>query len=288
MGSTVGTDYQNASSATYVAWNWKAGGAPTADNDNTTGAMDANSVSLNGSLQAAYTPEGSPSIYPSKMSINTTNNLSIIEYTGTGSAATLPHGLGVKPSMILIKKTNAADSWAVWAKDLAGDSTDNAVKLDTSAGYVSGDSWWNGTDPTTSLIHIGTNGATNGSTDTFICYVFADTEGYLKAGNYNGNGDNDGTFVYTGFRPMWIMTKCSTETASWLMTDSVRFPYNVTEDPLFANENSAETNSSTYAVDILSNGFKCRGVNNNTNNSSGDPYVYLAFAESPFKYSNAR
>jgi hypothetical protein len=84
------------------------------------------------------------------------------------------------------------------------------------------------------------------------------------------------------------MSKCTVGSASWLMTDSVRFPYNVTEDPLFANESSAETNSSTYAIDILSNGFKCRGVNNNTNNSSGDSYIYLAFAESPLKYSRGR
>jgi len=258
-GFTVGDDVVvNTSTEDYASWNWKAGGTAASNTDGT---------------------------ITSSVSANPTAGFSIVSYTGNETTAqTVGHGLSSAPELVIIKARNNTTEWAVGSDELTSWSyylylNDSRAEVSTSTVF--------GNAPSASVFKINDATASNGAYN-FIAYCFHSVEGYSKVGSYVGNGDNDGTFVYTGFRPMWVMAKCSDQSGSWLMTDSVRFPYNVTEDPLFANENSAETNSSTYAIDILSNGFKCRGVNNNTNNSSDDTYIYLAFAESPFKYSNAR
>ncbi|MDP6770015.1 MAG: LamG domain-containing protein, partial [Anaerolineales bacterium] len=256
-GFTVGDDVVvNTSTENYASWNWKAGGTASSNTDGT---------------------------ITSSVSANTDAGFSIVSYTGNGtSGATVGHGLSETPECIITKNRNSTQYWIVQHSGLSGVTYNMYLQ---GADSQQNESQYTGKSSTTLTL----NGASvNTNTNTYISYCFHSVDGYSKVGSYTGNGDNDGTFVYTGFRPMWVMAKCSNASASWLMTDSVRFPYNVTDDPLFANESSAETNSSTYAIDILSNGFKCRGVNNNTNNSSNDTYIYLAFAESPFKTANAR
>jgi hypothetical protein len=249
------------SGRTYVAWNWKAGGTASSNTD--------------GSIT-------------SSVSATTTAGFSIVSYTGNGtSPSTIGHGLSVAPEMVMVKnRTTAAENWVVSVGNVTGTNGDFLI-LNLTSAVIAGTSQFS-SQPGSSVFTVTDAANVNTNTSNYIAYCFHSVEGYSKVGSYTGNGVNDGTFVYTGFRPMWVMAKCSDGSASWLMTDSVRFPYNVTDDPLFANETSAETNSSTYAIDILSNGFKCRGVNNDTNNSSGNVYIYLAFAESPFKTSNAR
>jgi len=264
-GFSLGTGSQdNNSGQTYVAWNWKAGGTAVSNTDGT---------------------------ITSSVSANTTAGFSIVSFDGNGtSGATVGHGLSQAPELIIVKGRNLSGSsasagWVVYSKPVGNTKY---LYLNESNAEATDSGRWNDTTPTASVFTLGDDGVVNTGSSPYIAYCFHSVDGYSKVGSYTGNGNNDGTFVHTGFRPMWVMAKCSNASASWLMTDSVRFPYNVTDDPLFANESSAETNSSTYAIDILSNGFKCRGVNNNTNNSSNDTYIYLAFAESPFKYSNAR
>jgi len=263
-GFTVGDDVVvNTSTEDYASWNWKAG--------------------------TTFDPATAGTVTTGSGSANATAGFSIVKYTGEAGSITVGHGLSQAPEMIIAKNLDGTYFWAGYHKDIG--NTKSISINDSGAEYP--EKTWNDTTPSSTVFTLGASTETsahrfNYTGEDFIAYCFHSVEGYSKVGSYEGNGDNDGTFVYTGFRPMWVMAKCSDQSGSWLMTDSVRFPYNVTEDPLFANESSAETNSSTYAIDILSNGFKCRGVNNNTNNSSGDSYIYLAFAESPFKTSNAR
>ena len=276
------------SGRTYVAWNWKAGGAPTTDNLVAAGGTPtAGSVKIDGAnLGSAL----AGTIAATRLSANTTSGASIVEFTGTATiSATFAHGLSVAPELVILKAPNQIDAWTVGFDAGTSNSGFNApMRLQTTGAQGSTDNgFFDATNPSSTVVTLGQYTDVN-STSGMIAYCFHSVEGYSKIGSYKGNGLTDGTFVYTGFRPMWVMAKCSDGSGSWLMTDSVRFPYNVTDDPLFANESSAETNSSTYAIDILSNGFKCRGVNNDTNNSSANVYIYLAFAESPFKTSNAR
>jgi len=284
-GFSVGSGYHgNSNLATFASWNWKAGGTPTADNDNTTGAMDANSVALNGSLQAAYTPSGSPSIYPSKMSINTTSGFSIVEYTGHGSTTgTIPHGLGLKPDLIITKYLSGSASWSVY------NSPQGATKviwLDDNSAEGTGITYWRDTEPTTDVFSVGASGTTGGNANPYIAYCFKSIEGYSKVGSYEGNGNADGTFVYTGFRPAFWMTKRTDVASPWRLFDDKRPTYNAQTYKLQADDNGAELTGYPYA-DFLSNGFKVRD-SGAYQNASGGTYVYLAFAESPFKTSNAR
>ena len=260
-GWSMGADpdaFVNYSTSTYVGWAWKGGGTASSNGD--------------GSIT-------------SSVSANTTAGFSIVSYTGTGANATVGHGLSQTPELIIFKNLPDTEDWIVYSEPVG---SGGGLFLDHTNATDADGLYFNSTSPTSSVFTVGSQNRSNGSSNAMIAYAWHSVEGYSKVGSYTGNGVNDGTFVYTGFRPMWVMAKCTDGSGSWLMTDSVRFPYNVTDDPLFANESSAETNSSTYAIDILSNGFKCRGVNNDTNNSSGNVYVYLAFAESPFKTSNAR
>jgi len=269
---------------TYVAWNWKAGGAPTADNSAGAGATPtAGSVKIDGSnLGSAL----AGSIAATRLSANTTSGMSIVQYTGTGSAATIAHGLGVKPALIIIKKTNGSDDWIIWQKDLHGDSTLNALKM-TGASYVSSSTFWNSTDPNTSVFNVGTNGAT-GAANEFIAYVFAEIPGFSKVGNYVVNTSsattNNGNFLYTGFKPAFFLNKMSDGpdgAGGWFLYDNKRPAYNREDRYLVPNENYAE-NAASEGWDFLSNGIKLRAdFNANT-------HIYMAFAESPFKYSNAR
>jgi hypothetical protein len=249
----------NGSGSTYVAWNWKASGSTVS---NTAGTIT------------------------STVSANTTAGFSIVTYTGTGSAATVGHGLGVAPNMIIVKnRTNAGQFWAVGHSSLT--SWANGVYLNSTAAQASATTLFNSTAPTSTVFSVGTSGDTNGSTHNMVAYVFAAVPGYSAFGSYTGNGSADGPFVYLGFRPEFVMVK-RTDTAGneWEIRDAARDPYNSsTSARLWANSSAAELND--FPADLLSNGFKPRSTGTNSN-GSGATYIYMAFAEFPFQFANAR
>jgi len=242
----------NESGSNYVGWSWKAGGTASSNSD--------------GSIT-------------SSVSANTTAGFSIVSYTGTGSNATVGHGLGVAPSMIIIKARSATESWTVYHKDLTS-AAYNLTLNDTSA-EANNPSHFNSTAPTSSVFSIGTSGRVNVSSQTQIAYCFAGKQGYSKFGSLTGNGNADGAFVYTGFKPAWIMYKRTNSGAddSWVIADNKRDIDNVVQKYIFADQSNAE--GTTNFVDFLSNGFKYR-LADNTTNGSGNSYIYMAFAENPF------
>jgi hypothetical protein len=257
-GSDVGADgygYWNESGRTYVAWNWLANGAGVSNTD--------------GSIT-------------STVSASTTSGFSIVSYTGTGSAATIGHGLSTSPSMILIKNRTTAYSWIVYHKSLG--ATKNLYLDLTGASDISSIQF-NDTEPTSSVFSVGTSLATNKSSDSIIAYCFAEKKGFSKFGSYIGNGSTNGTFVYTGFKPAFILYKNSTAGGdSWQMFDNKRLGYNVKNRQLQPNSSGAEQTSDN--IDILSNGFKQRQTASG-GNTSGETYIYMAFAENPFVTSTS-
>jgi hypothetical protein len=214
----------------------------------------------------------------------------VVTYTGTGSNATVGHGLGVAPSFIIVKSRTTPSTtghWFCYHADL-GNTKGIFLNLTNAAGTSS--TYWNNTSPTSSVFSISTEPAINQSTITYVSYCFAPVAGFSAFGSYTGNGSSDGPFVYcgTGFRPRWIMIKASSTGGTyyaWYLYDTARSTYNATAHELEANRSVAE--GSGYQFDILSNGFKVRS-NAIYVNSSGVTYVWAAFAESPFKYSRAR
>ena len=267
--STALVNYQTN---TYVAWNWKANGGTTTTND-------ASSTGV-GSIDSVY-------------QANTTAGFSIVTFTTDGvSSGTVAHGLGVQPKLLLGKTRNHAVAWAVQSTLLA---TNQALILNTtSAAYDPGYNHWNDTHPTSSVFSVGGYMAdhsdlTNPSTK--IVYCFAEVAGFSKIGLYTGCGNANGTYVHTGFKPAWIMIKRTDTTGSWYIYDYKRLlrnPLGSVNQPLLADTTGAEGGAdASWYIDGLSNGFKLRNASNFDNASSGT-YVYIAFAEMPFKYSNAR
>ena len=255
-GST-NNNYHNANAGTYVSWNWKANGAGSS---NTAGTIT------------------------STVSANTTSGFSIVTYTGTGANATVGHGLGVAPSMIIVKRRDAGSSgWSVYFTTLAAGYI---LALQSTNAQANAPTRFTTTLPTSTVFSIGTDSDLNASAGTYVAYCFAPVAGYSAFGSYTGNGAADGPFVYTGFRPRFILAKSSTTAATnWFICDTSRSPENVADEWLLPNGANAE--QSNVVFDILSNGFKLRNsaAEFNTNVST---YIYAAFAESPFKYSLAR
>jgi hypothetical protein len=302
-GFTLGTDSAyNDSGGTYVAWCWKAGGAPTADNTATFGAMTANSVSLNGTLQSNYTPAGSPTIYPKRMSINTDAGFSIVKYVSPDPAITnpsVPHGLNKAPDFVIIKPTLTVAHWIVKHVGFNSDA-DNTLRLDEADQAYADSNNWGGSQVTNTVVPLGnySNSNTNKPSSTHIMYCWHSVEGYSKFGSYTGNGSAGGPFVYCGFRPAWVMCKCisdaTTTHTSWAMHDNARDSSNVMNKVLYANRiinegyrGDASTAATDIYIDFLSNGFKVRSTKEEINDD-GETYVFMAFAEQPFKYANAR
>jgi hypothetical protein len=264
--SPVGSTNEN--SQTYIAWQWKASNA--APVTNTSGSIS------------------------SQVSANPSAGFSIVTYTGTGANATVGHGLGVAPNFIIIKSRSAVANWMVggsniasagggtWASIMEGLNTTNAINTGGTAVF-------NSTAPTSSVFSLGTEPNSNGSGRTFVAYCWSAIAGYSAFGKYTGNGSADGVFVYTGFRPRLVMIKGSSFVSNWFVIDTSRSSYNVSLDALRPNLDGAEVNSptTTYSIDILSNGFKLRtsAADSNTN---GATFIYAAFAENPFNYSLAR
>jgi len=270
-GFTVGTseNYINNSSHTYVGWNWNAGGSTASNSDG----------SITSSVRA-----------------NTSAGFSIVSYTGTGSNATIGHGLGVAPSVIIIKARDRSDNWWVYHKGLSDPST-KAIQLNnTNAEFTPSTSAFNPSAFTSSVFGVLTDGSSNASGEKYIAYCFNEVSSYSKFASYTGNGNADGTFVFTGFRVSWLMVKrssASSASSGWFIFDNKRNTFNQVSNKLVADSTQEENDPSTIGssgandVDFLSNGFKTRATNAGTN-VSGDTYIFLAFAESPFKNARAR
>jgi hypothetical protein len=256
-GFSYGSDGKgNQSSQTYVAWQWKANGGTTSSNGD---------GSITATVQA-----------------NTTAGFSIITYTGNGtSGATIGHGLGKVPKWIVQKSRERTDyNWQVYHEAVSSDAETDFLRLNTNAAVADDATIWNDTAPSSSVITLGNSIGGNANGEGIVVYAFAEIQGYSKFGSYTGNGNADGTFVYTGFKPAWVMIKHSSGTSNWTINDVARDPTNVNNLRLFPNQNVAE-NSGSDSMDMLSNGFKFRSTDSG-NNGSGATYVYMAFAEHPF------
>jgi hypothetical protein len=248
--------FNGSSGTTMVAWQWKAGGAAVT---NTAGTIS------------------------SQVSANTTSGFSVVSFTGTGAAATVGHGLGVAPSMIIIKCRPQVTDWPVYHISIGAT---NYLNLNETRASTANSAPWNNTAPTSSVFTVGTSFGTNYPSNTLIAYCWAPIAGYSAFGSYTGNGSADGPFVYTGFRPKYVMWKRTYSVNDWYIIDTSRSPYNNATNPLAANLSSDEGSLGTN-IDFLSNGFKPRQTGGHIN-ASGGTYIYMAFAENPFKYANAR
>ena len=216
------------------------------------------------------------------MTANTTAGFSIVKYTGTGSNATVGHGLGAVPQVTIIKGITNSYNWGVYHHKLGNQKNLN-LNSNGAANSDSGGVYYNSTTPTSTVFSIGTNVGYNASSADYIAYCFVEKQGYSKFGSYTGNGDADGTFVYTGFRPAWIMIKRSDSSGHWFIHDNKRVTFNVDNKYLAANDAAAE--QTFTALDMLSNGFKLRSTGVGYNTSSGT-FTYYAFAHSPFVNSS--
>jgi len=243
----------NASGQTYVGWFWKAG---------TSFTNDASSTGI-GTIDSTG-------------SASDTSGFSIVSYTATGSTGTLKHGLSSAPSMIIIKNRSVTKPWQVGHKSLG---FQNGIYLNETSASQSDNGAFNSTNPTTSVFTIETSSYVNTSGHNYIAYCFAEKKGYSKFGSYTGNGNADGSFIYTGFQPAFVMVKRNSDTGNWNMMDTARSPSNIVGLTVSANSSGADDGGDF--IDILSNGFKQRSTSTNRN-ASGSTYIYMAFAESPF------
>ena len=243
-GFTVGSDNgNNKSSSTFVAWCWKE---------------------------------------------SATSGFDIVTYTGDGSTRTVSHSLSAVPKVIICKSrgntdgsTSAARNWNVYHAGIASDAETDAIFLDLTNAASDDNGPWNDTAPTSSVWSMGNHDGTNLSNLTYVAYLFAEKQGFSKFGKYTGNGNADGTFVYTGFRPAFTIIKKTNNTQAWIMWDNKRNDFNIVNHDLQANDSAAEGTASTTICDYLSNGFKLRGSGAPVN-ASGDSFIYMAFAEAPF------
>ena len=252
-GFVLGTDsFINQNGQNFVSWNWKAGGSASSNS--------------NGSITTS-------------ISANQDSGFSMVSYTGNNSnGATIGHGLGAAPNMVIIKKKSSTAQWAVGGTNI--DSTFNGYMfLDSTGAIATSDNVFNDTAPSSSVITLGTTGDSNANGQTYIAYCFHSVQGYSKFSSYIGNGNADGPFIYTGFKPGFVIMKKSSGTGNWQLFDNKRNPFNVADRTL-----SPDVTDSEYTtegdIDMLSNGFKIRSTGNI--NADGSTYLYMAFAEQPF------
>ena len=251
-GFTVGsTGAFNGNGTNLVSWNWKANGA--------------GSSNTAGSINTTYT------------SANTTSGFSIITYTGNGtSGATIGHGLSTAPQMVIIKKLGVEN----WTVGHVGEGWTKNGKLNTNDSFGSSALSFNNTAPTTSLITLGSGNVANANTGTYVCYAFSNIQGFSKMGYYTGNGNANGVFNYTGFKPSWIMIKRTDANNQWIMLNNKMSLYNNnTGDELYADSSAVQNSFVDGGADFLSNGFKLRGTNGSVN-LNGGTYIYMAFGQS--------
>ena len=260
-GFSVGSGANvNGNGNNIVVWNWKANGTGSANTD--------------GSIS-------------STVSANTTSGFSIVSYTGSSANSnigTVGHGLNTTPNVLILKDRDATSDWQVFHSSLP---TNKYLDLNTTDAAAVDTNVWNNTAPTSSVFTVGNNSYTNANGRKFIAYCFAEKQGYSKFSKYVCNQNADGPFIYTGFKPAFVMIK-RLGTDPWMMLDNRRDGYNVTEKYLTANASGAEaTEGSSVGIDLLSNGFKCRGTSGKLNSTnSGVEYIYMAFAEQPLVGDN--
>jgi hypothetical protein len=240
----------NASGQTYVAWQWKANGGTTSSNTD---------GSITSTVQA-----------------NQDAGFSIVTYGGTASANTVGHGLADTPDVIIFKNRDDTNVWAVYHQSLGNNLK---IVLNSIAAQDADGAFMNGTLPTSSVFSVGASVNTNGSSDNYVAYCFAEKQGYSKFGSYVGNGSTNGPNIYTGFKPAFVMIKKSNSTGQWLLFDNARDPFNKVFHQLRII--TAAESTITHDIDFLSNGFKIRDIVSN-DNGSGDTFIYMAFAEHPF------
>ena len=254
LGNTDGG--WNSSSYNYVAWNWLAGNGTSSNTD--------------GSIT-------------STVSANTASGFSLVKYTGTGSAATIGHGLGAVPKMIFTKVfSSSGNQWAVYHSSLGNG---NAMFFEATTASTASSTLWNNTTPTSSVFSVGSAGDSNGSSLNILAYCFAETKGFSKFGSYTGNAAS--LFVYTGFRPAWLMVKRSDSADNWKIVDAKRSPFNIADYTLAADSSGTEgAPEGGINIDLLSNGFSYNAITNAAFNANGGTYIYAAFAEQPLVTSN--
>jgi hypothetical protein len=248
----------NETGVTYVGWQWKAGGTAVSNTDGT---------------------------ITSSVSANQTSGFSVVTYTGTGSNGSVGHGLGAVPKMIIIKSRSNTSDWIVYNSNLT--SASYRLFLSDTSGQDLSTTTFNSTAPTSTVFSLGTNANVNSSGWTQVAYCWAPIAGYSAFGSYTGNGSADGPFVYTGFRPRFLLVKRTDSGGDWNIVDTSRNTSNVANLELFPNDARSETTGGGLVADLNSNGFKIR-TSDSFYNASGSTQIYAAFAENPFKYANAR
>jgi len=259
-GTSLGDINNTGGANNYVAWQWKANGGTTTTND-------ASSTGV-GTIDSVY-------------QANTTAGFSIVTYTGTGSAGTVAHGLGVAPTLIIGKDRDDTSQWFVQHPHYGAT---HYGELDDTTVFADDANYFNDSTPTSTVFGVGSDGATGGTTN-YVAYCFAPIQGYSKFGSYTGNGHaTDGPFVYLGFKPSWLLYRNVSRSENWIIEDIKRNPFNrVAGAKLQANVSDAETTETRWGFDFLSNGFKVRNTEaQNANNGSGETIIYMAFAEHPF------
>jgi len=245
----------NPNGASCVAWNWKGGGSGSTNNDGSTASV---------------------------VSANTTAGFSIVTHAGTGSATTIGHGLGAAPKVIITKGLNVANSWIVQQNILGGSWTSSNYFYLNSASTAASSSALINNVSTSTISFAGSDSFVNGSYN-YVHYCFAEKTGYSKFGSYTGNGNADGPFIYTGFKPAWLMIVNTSSTQNRVIFDNKRDPFNVMDGILYPNSTDGEQTQDS--IDFLSNGFKLR-VTGNDRNGSGNTLFFMAFAEAPIVGTN--
>ena len=252
----------NTNAEKYVAWQWKCNA---------------------GTTETAVTESGNNP--GNTRQTNADAGFSIISYVGTGAAGTIAHGLGVAPEWFIVKATDNATNWMCYHGANTSAPETDALVWDETGATSDNSVWWNDTAPTSSVFTVGSHDRVNKDGKNFISYVFAPKQGYSKFGSYIGNGNVDGTFVYLGFKPAWVVQKqVNAGGEYWMLKDSAREPFNQADANLYPNVTNVE--GDTNGIDLLSNGFKCRTSGAGSNASSAI-YIYLAFAENPFVTSTS-
>ncbi len=253
-GFTVGYDGDvNNNGSGIASWNWLGANGTTSNTD--------------GSIT-------------STVSANTTSGFSVVKWSGTSATGTIGHGLGVAPKAVIVKALGNTEGWYSYWQPLGN----NKQLLLNSTSAEGTTILWNNTTPTSSVFSVGNHSAVNGSSD-YIAYCFAEKQGYSKFGSYTGNGNANGSFAYTGFKPAFVFVKRTDGTDNWFINDNKRNPFNEAENPLRPNLNVEEYSGTGYGIDILSNGFKVRTADQGFNASGGN-YIFMAFAEAPLVGSN--
>jgi hypothetical protein len=251
--------YYSSNGTTYVGWQWKAGGAGGVSN-------------TNGSIT-------------STVSANTTAGFSVVTYTGVGANVNVGHGLGVAPNMIIIKSRSNTQDWVTYHSSIG---TGKYILLNSTAATTTDANYFTATSSTT-FSSTGSSPSMNTNGATYVAYCWAAVAGYSAFGSYTGNNSTDGPFVYCGFRPRWVMIKLTSGTGNWVVMDTSRNTYNVSNSSLYPNLSNAEETNTNRLIDVLSNGFKIKSDSSSNNDINAPaPYIYAAFAENPFQSSRAR